>query len=83
VYDIIAMLTILLVTEEMFYTKFDELKKVLNMQKASNYAELSAGGIAILMRNELVTLGEKLMMQNPEFSRMYYGVFAGILKEAK
>ena len=66
-----------------FYAKFDELKKVLNMQKASNYAELSAGGIATLMRNELVTLGEKLMTQNPEFSRMYYGVFAGILKEAK
>lgn len=66
-----------------FYTKFDELKKVLNMQKASNYAEFSGGGIATLMRDELVTLGEKLMMQNPEFSRMYYGVFAGILKEAK
>jgi hypothetical protein len=66
-----------------FYPKFDELKKVLNMQKASNYAELSGGGIAILMRNELVTLGERLIMQNPEFSRMYYGVFAGILREAK
>lgn len=66
-----------------FYARFDELKKVLNMQKASNYAELSGGGIATLMRNELVTLGEKLMLQNPEFSRMYYGVFAGILKEAK
>ena len=66
-----------------FYARFDELKKVLNMQKASNYAELSGGGIATLMRNELVTLGERLMMQNPEFSRMYYGVFAGILKEAK
>jgi hypothetical protein len=66
-----------------FYTKFDELKKILNMQKASNYAELSSGGLATLIRNELVTLGEKLMMQNPEFSRMYYGVFAGILKEAE
>jgi hypothetical protein len=65
-----------------FYSKFDELKKVLNMQKASNYAELSGGGIATLMRNDLVTLGEKLMQQNPEFSRMYYGVFAGILKAA-
>jgi hypothetical protein len=66
-----------------FYARFDELRKVLNMQKASNYAELSAGGIATLMRNELVTLGETLMLQNPEFSRMYYGVFAGILREAK
>lgn len=66
-----------------FYAKFDELKKILNMQKASNYSELSGGGLATLIRDELVTLGEKLMMQNPEFSRMYYGVFAGILKEAK
>jgi hypothetical protein len=66
-----------------FYGKFNEFKKLLNLQKASNYAELSAGGIAILMRNELVTLGERLMQENPEFSRMYYGVFAGILKEAK
>jgi predicted acyltransferase (DUF342 family) len=65
-----------------FYGKFSEFKQLLNLQKASNYAELSAGGIATLMRNELVTLGEKLMQQNPEFSRMYYGVFAGILKEA-
>jgi len=65
-----------------FYSRFEELKKVLNMQKASNYAELSGGGIATLMRNDLVTLGEKLMQQNPEFSRMYYGVFAGILKAA-
>lgn len=66
-----------------FYSKFDDFKELLNLQKASNYAELSAGGIATLMRNELVTLGEKLMQQNPEFSRMYYGVFAGILKEAE
>jgi hypothetical protein len=65
-----------------FYAKFSEFKKLLNLQKASNYAELSAGGIATLMRNEIVTLGEKLMQQNPEFSRMYYGVFAGILREA-
>ena len=66
-----------------FYSKFIDFKELLNLQKASNYAELSAGGIATLMRNELVTLGEKLMQQNPEFSRMYYGVFAGILKEAE
>jgi hypothetical protein len=56
----------------------------LNKIKVSNYAELSSkGGVATLMRNELVALGEQLMTDNPEFSRMYYGVFAGILKESK
>ena len=67
-----------------FYTRFNELKKFLNSMKVTNYAELSSkGGVPTLMRNELVALGEKLMTENPEFSRMYYGVFAGILKEAE
>jgi len=35
------------------------------------------------MRDELIVLGEKLMTENPEFSRMYYGVFAGLLRESK
>ena len=67
-----------------FYKQFDEFRKVLNDLKVSNYAELSSkGGVPTLMRNELVALGETLMSNNPEFSRMYYGVFAGILREAK
>jgi hypothetical protein len=67
-----------------FYPKFREFKDLLNKIKVSNYAELSSkGGVATLMRNELVALGEQLMTDNPEFSRMYYGVFAGILKESK
>lgn len=67
-----------------FFVRFNELKKVLNSMKVTNYAELSSkGGVPTLMRNELVALGEKLMIENPEFSRMYYGVFAGILKEAE
>ena len=67
-----------------FYTKFDEFRKLLNDLKVSNYAELSSkGGVPTLMRNELVALGEKLMTNNPDFSFMYFGVFAGILKEAK
>ena len=67
-----------------FFVRFNELKKVLNSMKVTNYAELSSkGGVPTLMRNELVALGEKLMTENPEFSRMYYGVFAGILKEAE
>lgn len=67
-----------------FYKQFDEFRKVLNDLKVSNYAELSSkGGVPTLMRDELVTLAETLMSNNPEFSRMYYGVFAGILREAK
>lgn len=64
-----------------FYPKFIEFQKELNRVKVSNYAELSAkGGYATIMRNELVTLAETLMTQNPAFSRMYYGVFAGQLE---
>lgn len=67
-----------------FYKQFDEFRKLLNDFKVSNYAELSSkGGVQTLMRNELVTLAETLMSNNPEFSRMYYGVFAGILREAE
>jgi len=67
-----------------FYATFKPFKDLLNEIKVSNYAELgSKGGVPTLMRNELVVLGEKLMTENPEFSRMYYGVFAGILKENK
>jgi hypothetical protein len=67
-----------------FYKQFDEFRKLLNDFKVSNYAELSSkGGVQTLMRNELVALAETLMSNNPEFSRMYYGVFAGILREAE
>lgn len=67
-----------------FYAKFESFKKTLNDYKVTNYAELSSkGGVPTLMRDELVVLGEKLMTENPEFSRMYYGVFAGLLKENK
>jgi hypothetical protein len=67
-----------------FYKQFDEFRKLLNDFKVSNYAELSSkGGVPTLMRDELVALGETLMSNNPEFSRMYYGVFAGILREAE
>lgn len=67
-----------------FYPVFKRFKDSLNEIKVSNYAELSSkGGLPTLMRDELVALGEKLMTENPDFIRMYYGVFAGILKESK
>lgn len=67
-----------------FYPVFKRFKDSLNEVKVSNYAELSSkGGLPTLMRDELVALGERLMTENPDFIRMYYGVFAGILKESK
>jgi hypothetical protein len=67
-----------------FYPLFKKFKDSLNEIKVSNYAELSSkGGLPTLMRDELVALGERLMTENPDFIRMYYGVFAGILKESK
>jgi hypothetical protein len=64
-----------------FYSKFTEFQDLLNKAKVSNYADLGAkGGYATLMRNELQALAENLMMSNPAFSRMYYGVFASKLK---
>jgi hypothetical protein len=64
-----------------FYTKYSEFQKMLNDLKVANYAEIkSKGGYATLMRNDLVATAERLMTQNPSFSRMYYGVFYGQLE---
>jgi len=65
-----------------FYEKYKDFQNILNQAKVSNYAELtSKGGLATLMRNELRSLAEELMLQNQSFSRMYYGVFAGQLED--
>lgn len=64
-----------------FYTKYSEFQKMLNDLKVANYAEIkSKGGYATLMRNDLIATAERLMTQNPSFSRMYYGVFYGQLE---
>ena len=64
-----------------FYNKYADFESILNKARVSNYAELtSKGGLATIMRNELLSLAEKLMLENPSFSRMYYGVFAGQLE---
>jgi hypothetical protein len=66
-----------------FYQTFQQFKDTLNSINVSNYAELSSkGGLPTLMRDQLVSLGEKLMTENPDFIPMYYGIFAGILKES-
>ena len=64
-----------------FYPKYQEFSTLLNKLKVSNYAELtSKGGFATILRNDLVATAERLMLENPAFSRMYYGVFAGQLE---
>ena len=64
-----------------FYTKYSEFQKMLNDLKVANYAEIkSKGGYATLLRDDLVATAERLMTQNPSFSRMYYGVFSGQLE---
>jgi hypothetical protein len=64
-----------------FYAQFQEFQAILNTVKVSNYAELGAkGGYATMMRDSLVNKADELIMKNPAFARMYYGVFAGKLK---
>jgi len=64
-----------------FYPMYVEFQKELNRLKISNYASLkSKGGYATILRNNLVTMAETLMAENPSFRRMYYGVFAGQLE---
>ncbi len=64
-----------------FYTMYTQFDTLLNQLKVSNYAELKGtSGIATLMRNDLIATAERLMMENPAFSRMYYGIFAGQLE---
>ena len=65
-----------------FYPRYQEMQDLLNKNNVSNYAQLtSKAGQPTLMRNELLALAQKLMIENPAFSRMYYGVFAGILED--
>jgi len=64
-----------------FYEAFKERQDRLNVVKTSVTA--SFGGKSYLarkMQEELDNLANQLMLQNPAFSRMYYGVFAGQLK---
>lgn len=64
-----------------FYPQFNEYQTELNRLKVSNYSQLkSKGGYATILRDNLVGLAERLMLENPSFSRMYYGVFAGQLE---
>lgn len=64
-----------------FYNAFKERQDRLNVVKTSVTA--SFGGKAYLarkMQEELNNLASQLMLQNPAFTRMYYGVFNDQLK---
>ena len=64
-----------------FYPQYMEFQNLLNQLQGANYAEIkNKSGIAPLLRDKLVSLGQRLMLENPAFSRMYYGVFAGQLE---
>jgi hypothetical protein len=64
-----------------FYAQYQEFQDLLNKSKVSNYAELKGkSGYATMMRNGLIQTAQQLIANNPSFSRMYYGVFAGQLE---
>jgi hypothetical protein len=64
-----------------FYPQYMEFQTLLNQLNGANYAEIkSKSGMAPLLRDKLVSLAETLMAENPAFSRIYYGVFAGQLE---
>ena len=64
-----------------FYSEFVEFKRELNRLHVSNYADLKgSSSYATMARNNLTSLAESLMSDNPAFRHMYYGVFAGQLE---
>jgi hypothetical protein len=64
-----------------FYSEYDRRIKVLQRDRVSVSPDLSSGfWLNTQYRNELITLGTELMLKNPEFSHMYYSVFAPLLK---
>jgi hypothetical protein len=64
-----------------FYSEYLRRKEVLQRDRVTVEPDFGSGfWLNTQYRNELTTLGTKLMLQNPEFSHMYYSVFAPILK---
>ena len=64
-----------------FYNAFMERKERLSTVRTS--VNPSFGGktyLARTMQKELEEMATQMMLNNPAFTRMYYGVFAGQLK---
>ncbi len=65
-----------------FYDKYNYAIKTLQDNRLSPQPDLgSSFWLNTKFREELQTLGNELMLQNPAFSRMYYSVFANLLKK--
>ena len=65
-----------------FYDRYNYAIKTLQDNRLSPQPDLgSSFWLNTKFREELKTLGNELMLQNPAFSRMYYSVFANLLKK--
>ena len=65
-----------------FYNLYQEHKKTLQDTRLTPEPDFgSSFWLNTKYREELQTLGIQLMQQNPAFSRMYYSVFANLLKK--
>lgn len=65
-----------------FYSAYQERIKILQDNRLTVQPDLgSSFWLNTKYREELQTLGTQLMQQNPAFSRMYYSVFANLLKK--
>ena len=67
---------------KMFYDAFKERQDRLNFVRTSNSAGMTSNTfLANTFQEELEDLANQIINRNPAFSRMYYGVFAGQLKD--
>ena len=68
---------------KIFYDAFMERQKKLNFVKTSNSASFKSNNsyLTDTFQGELEDLASQIINRNPAFSRMYYGVFAGQLKD--
>jgi len=67
-----------------FYDAYDNAIKQLQESRVTANPDLgSSFWLNTKYREELQTLGNKLMLDNPAFSRMYYSVFANLLKKTE
>ena len=65
-----------------FWDAYNQRIKLLQRDRLTSQPDMgSSFWMNTQFREELQTLGNELMLQNPAFSRMYYSVFANLLKK--
>ena len=65
-----------------FYAAYNHAMQQLSINRVTPNPDLgSSAPLNTRYREELQLLGNKLMLENPAFSRMYYSVFANLLKK--